>query len=73
MNICMHLGNSVHSLNLHKPIKQLNMMLMIPGSGYQVFFFLLFASHPSSRQKDRYHSFECACSNKEDTSELAHG
>ncbi len=29
--------------------------------------FLLFASFLSSRQDDRYHSFDCACNNKEKT------
>ncbi len=30
-------------------------------------FFLLFASLLSSKQEDRYHSFDCACSNKKET------
>ncbi len=33
----------------------------------QLFVFLLFASLPSSRQEDRSHSFDCACSNKEES------
>ncbi len=33
----------------------------------QLFFFLLSASLPSSRQEDRSHSFDCACNNKEET------
>ncbi len=31
------------------------------------FFLLLIATLLSSRQEDRYHSFDCACSNKEET------
>ncbi len=35
---------------------------------YKLFFpFWLFAALPRSRQKDRYNSFDCACSNKEET------
>ncbi len=33
----------------------------------RLFPFLFFAFPLSSRQKDRYHSFNCACSNKEET------
>ncbi len=36
--------------------------------GYATFFFfLLFSSLLSSRQEDRSHSFNCVCSNKEET------
>ncbi len=34
------------------------------------FFILIFSSLPSSRQEDRFHFFDCACSNKEETGRL---
>ncbi len=39
-------------------------IFLLKGSS---FFFLLFVSLLSSRQEDRYHSFDRACSNKEET------
>ncbi len=54
-----------HTLNLSvfKVVLQGNNL-----KGHPNFFsFLLFASLPSSRQEDGYHSLDCACSNKEET------
>ncbi len=39
----------------------------IKGINHVLGFFLLFASLPSSRQEDGYHSFDCACRNKKET------
>ncbi len=56
-----HLTNSVFKHRIHQVDGQFNL------KGYSNIGFLFVICLPSSRQADRYHSFDCACRNREDT------